>query len=294
VTPFTPFRGKGEIDEPALRLLVERQISGGVAAIVPCGTTGESVTLTEEERLRVIALTVETAAGRVPVIAGTGSNDTARTIRETRRAAEVGASAALIVTPYYNKPTPEGLERHYKAVADEGRLPVVVYNVPGRTGTNIAPPLLARLWEHPGIIALKEASANLEQSMTILRDRPSGFVVLSGDDSWTLALMALGADGVVSVVSNEIPDGMSALCAAARKGDWDRARKLHDKYLDLMRVNFLESNPVPVKAALALMGLIEETYRLPLCPAAACTRERIAAVLKDLGLLPAPGAGTGA
>ncbi|PYT08585.1 MAG: 4-hydroxy-tetrahydrodipicolinate synthase [Acidobacteria bacterium] len=283
----TPFREDGGLDEAAYRSLVERQIAGGVSGLVPCGTTGESATMTEQERARVISLTVEVAAGRVPVIAGTGSNDTARTVRETRRAQEAGADAALVVTPYYNKPTPTGLEKHYRTVADEGSLPVVVYNVPGRTGTNITPDVLARLWDHPRIIALKEAAANLEQAQTILRDRPSRFAVLSGDDSWTLALMALGAEGVVSVASNEIPEIMARLCEAALSGDWQRARSIHFRALELMRANFLESNPIPVKAALALMDLhppVREIYRLPLCPARRETRQRVAELLAGLGV----------
>ncbi len=283
----TPFREDGGLDEAAYRSLVERQIAGGVSGLVPCGTTGESATMTEQERARVISLTVEVAAGRVPVIAGTGSNDTARTVRETRRAQEAGADAALVVTPYYNKPTPTGLEKHYRTVADEGGLPVVVYNVPGRTGTNITPDVLARLWDHPRIIALKEAAANLEQAQTILRDRPSRFAVLSGDDSWTLALMALGAEGVVSVASNEIPEIMARLCEAALSGDWQTARSIHFRALELMRANFLESNPIPVKAALALMDLhppVREIYRLPLCPARRETRQRVAELLAGLGV----------
>src|SRR5256712_3810721 len=285
----TPFREDGGLDEAAYRSLVERQIAGGVSGLVPCGTTGESATMTEQERLRVISLTVEVAAGRVPVIAGTGSNDTARTVRETRRAQEAGADAALVVTPYYNKPTPAGLEKHYRTVADEGGLPIVVYNVPGRTGTNITPEVMVRLWDYPRIIALKEAAANLEQAQTILRDRPSRFAVLSGDDSWTLALMALGAEGVVSVASNEIPEIMARLCEAALSGDWQTARSIHFRALELMRANFLESNPIPVKAALALMELhppVREVYRLPLCPAKREPRQPLAGPLARLGCAP--------
>ena len=283
----TPFQDSGALDERAFRALVERQIQGGVAGLVPCGTTGESVTLSDEEWLRVVALTVEVAKRRVPVIAGTGSNDTARTIRQTRRALEVGADAGLVVTPYYNKPTAVGLVRHYLSVADEGGLPIVVYNVPGRTGTNIPPETLARLWSHPRIVALKEAAANLEQAMTILRERPKGFAVLSGDDSWTFALMALGAEGVVSVASNEIPAPMTELCRAARRGEWAKALAVHNRWLDLMRANFLESNPVPVKCALSMMGLdppVREVYRMPLCPATPATREALGALLGRLGL----------
>ncbi len=287
VTPFLP---GGALDEATFVRLVERQIDAGIDGLVPVGTTGESPTLTHDEDDRVIGLTIETVArkgvrGRVPVIAGTGSNNTATVIAATRRARDLGADAALVVAPYYNKPDQRMLEAHYRAVADEGGLPVVVYNVPGRTGTNIEPATLLRLAEHPMIVAVKEASGNIEQIMTILRDRPAGFRVLSGDDSITFPMLALGGDGVISVASNEIPGEMARLCAAAFAHDWDGARALHARYLDLMRVNFIAPNPVPVKAAMAEMGLISDVLRSPLLPMADEQRPRLRAVLAAAGLL---------
>jgi 4-hydroxy-tetrahydrodipicolinate synthase len=293
----TPYTRDGRIDEAALVRLVERQIDAGINGLVPVGTTGESPTMTTEEDGRVIALTVETvrrrgAAGRIPVVAGTGSNDTSSAIAYTRQAAALGADAALVVAPYYNKPDQRMLEAHYRAVADEGGLPVVVYNVPGRTGCNVNAETLLRLAEHERIVAVKEASANLEQIMTITRDRPTGFSVLSGDDSWTLAIMAVGGDGVISVASNEVPAVMVALCAAARTGDWDEARRIHQRHLELFRANFITSNPVPVKAALAEMGLIEDVLRRPLMPLDETNRSRLRTVLDDLGLLETAGTTT--
>jgi 4-hydroxy-tetrahydrodipicolinate synthase len=289
----TPFTREGQVDESAFVRLVERQIDLGIDGLVPCGTTGESPTTTHEEDDRLIALTVETVArrgmaGRIPVIAGTGSNNTATAVASTRRAAALGADAALVVAPYYNKPDQRMLEAHYRTVADEGGLPVVVYNVPGRTGCNVDAPTLLRLAEHPRIVAVKEASANLEQVMTILRDRPARMAVLSGDDSWTYALLALGGDGVISVASNEIPREMTRLCALARGGHWDEARALHEQLLDLMRANFVAPNPVPVKAALAEMGLIEDVLRQPLLPLADEVRPRLRAALAAAGVELAP------
>jgi len=286
----TPFTATGAIDESAVIRLVERQIDAGIDGLVPVGTTGESPTLTADEDARVIELTIETVrrrglAGRIPVVAGTGSNDTRSTITYTRRAAELGADAALVVSPYYNKPDQRMLEAHYRAVADEGGLPVVVYNVPGRTGSNVNADTTLRLAEHERIIAVKEASANLEQIMTISRDRPDGFAILSGDDSWALPIMGVGGDGVISVASNEIPETMVALCAAALAGDWNTARAIHERHLDLFRINFITSNPVPVKAALAEMGLISDGLRQPLLPLADTERAQLRAVLGDLGLL---------
>jgi 4-hydroxy-tetrahydrodipicolinate synthase len=286
----TPFTATGAIDESAVIRLVERQIDAGIDGLVPVGTTGESPTLTADEDARVIELTVETVrrrglAGRIPVVAGTGSNDTRSTITYTRRAAELGADAALVVSPYYNKPDQRMLEAHYRAVADEGGLPVVVYNVPGRTGSNVNADTTLRLAEHERIIAVKEASANLEQIMTISRDRPDGFAILSGDDSWALPIMGVGGDGVISVASNEIPATMVALCAAALAGDWNTARAIHERHLDLFRINFITSNPVPVKAALAEMGLISDGLRQPLLPLADTERAQLRTVLGDLGLL---------
>ncbi len=285
----TPFTRDGEVDEAAFVRLVERQIDQGINGLVPCGTTGESPTTTHEEDDRLISLTIETVArrgmtGRIPVVAGTGSNNTATAIASTRRAAALGADAALIVAPYYNKPDQRMLEAHYRAVADDGGLPVVVYNVPGRTASNVEAATLRRLAEHPRIVAVKEASANLEQIMTVLRDRPDGFSVLSGDDSWAYPLLALGGDGVISVASNEIPAEMARLCALAHAGDWDGARALHERLLDLMRANFISPNPVPVKAALAEMGLIEDVLRLPLLFMADDLRPRLRAALASAGV----------
>jgi 4-hydroxy-tetrahydrodipicolinate synthase len=286
----TPMQADGSLDEATLVALIERQLDAGIDGLVPVGTTGESPTLSAEEDQRVIALTVETVrrrglAGRVPVIAGTGSNVTEHAIAYTRSAAALGADAALVVSPYYNKPDQRMLEAHYRAVADEGGLPIVVYNVPGRTGGNVAAETLMHLAQHPLIVAVKEASANMEQIMTIVRDRPEGFAVLSGDDSWTLPIMGVGGDGVISVASNEVPAVMVQLCAAAARGDMDTAREIHYRYLDLFRVNFITTSPSPVKAALAEMGLITDALRMPMLPLAEADRARVRAVLADLGLL---------
>jgi len=292
----TPFTRDGALDEVAFGRLLAHQLRAGIDGLVPCGTTGESPTLDVTERERLIELTVQAARDdasargttyRTPVIAGTGTNDTRATIAATRRASEIGADAALVVAPYYNKPDQRMLEAHYRAVADEGDLPVVVYNVPGRTGTNVSADTLLRLAEHPRIIAVKEASANLEQIMTILRDRPSGFAVLSGDDSWTFPLLALGGDGVISVAANEVPDVMVRLCAAARSADWAMARRVHERHLELFRVNFVSPNPVPVKAALAELGLIEDVLRPPLLPLDDAQRAQLRTVLADLGIVAA-------
>jgi 4-hydroxy-tetrahydrodipicolinate synthase len=285
----TPFTTDGAIDETAFGRLLDHQLDAGIDGLVPCGTTGESPTLTTTERDRLIDLTIEAVrtrglTGRTFVVAGTGTNDTDATIAATRRAAILGADAALVVAPYYNKPDQRMLEAHYRAVADEGDLPIVVYNVPGRTGTNVNADTLLRLAEHPRIVAVKEASANLEQIMTIVRDRPTGFTVLSGDDSWTYPLLALGGDGVISVASNEVPGVLVAMCAAARAGDWTTVRSLHERYLDLFRVNFIAPNPVPVKAALAAMGIITDALRRPLLTLDDASRTRLLDVMTAVGL----------
>ena len=289
VTPFTP---AGTLDEAALRRLVRWQVLAGIDGLVPCGTTGEAPTLSADERDRVIAITVETVAehpsrGRVAVVAGTGTNDTAATIRATRRAADLGADAALVVAPYYNRPDARMLLAHYRAVADEGGLPIVVYNVPSRTGTNVDADTFLRLAEHPRVIAVKEASGNLEQIARICRDRPRDVAVLAGDDAWTLPVLALGGDGVVSVASNEVPGELVALCAAAEAGDWDGARRIHERWLPLFLANFRGGpNPVPVKAALALMGLLEhDAVRAPLLPLEAAPRDELAGTLRALGVV---------
>jgi 4-hydroxy-tetrahydrodipicolinate synthase len=284
----TPFTATGEIDEARLRQLIERQIAGGVRLLVPCGTTGESATLTEAEDRRVIKLTIEAARGRARIIAGTGSNSTADAVAYTRAALELGADAALVVAPYYNKPTQEGLYAHFRAVAEAvPDFPIVLYNVPGRTSSNISATTVLRLAQATqNIVAIKEASGDVGQIMDILRARPEGFSVLSGDDALTLPLIAAGADGVISVASNEVPDLMARLTELALAGEWNDARALHYRLLPLMQANFIESSPGPVKAVLALLGLIEENFRLPLVPVQEATRVRLRAILIELGSLP--------
>jgi 4-hydroxy-tetrahydrodipicolinate synthase len=281
----TPFKADGSVDEARFRALAERQIAGGVRLLVPCGTTGESATLTDDEQQRLIEIAVEVAHGRARVIAGTGGNATAGTVRRAVAAHAAGADALLVVTPYYNKPTQAGLAAHFRAVADVVDLPVILYNVPGRTGANLeAATTLTLASEVENVAAVKEASGNLAQMMAILRERPSGFAVLSGDDQLTLPLIALGADGIISVASNEVPDLMARLAHLALAGEWDAARVLHYRLLPLMDANFLESNPGPVKAAMAILGLLEERFRLPLVPVQEKTRARLREILAVLGL----------
>src|SRR2546423_6183279 len=283
----TPFKSDGAIDEERLRALVDRQIKAGVRLLVPCGTTGESATMTEEEDARVIGLTIEVAKGRARVIAGAGSNSTAAAIEYSKRARDASADAVLQVAPWYNKPTQEGLYAHFRAIAEAvPEMPIMLYNVPGRTSSNIAAQTTLRLASDcENIVAVKEASGNLTQIMEILRERPANFSVLSGDDAVTLPLIALGAEGIVSVASNEIPDLMSRMTNLALEGNWVEARDLHYRLLPLMEVNFIESSPGPVKAAMAMMGLLEEHFRLPLVPIAETSRERIREVISELGLL---------
>src|SRR6185295_7145276 len=283
----TPFKDTGEIDEEHLRALIEYQLAGNVRLLVPCGTTGESATMTEAEDQRVIKLTVETARGRARVIAGTGSNSTHSAIEWSTTARDLGVDSVLVVAPYYNKPTQEGLYTHFRAVAEAvNNLPVVIYNVPGRTGCNISAATTLRLARDvQNIVAIKEASGDLAQIMAIIRERPDHFRVLSGDDAVTLPLIALGGDGLISVASNEAPALMSRMVDLALAGEWQEARVLHYKTLPLMEANFIESSPGPVKAALSLMGLIEENFRLPLVPVQDSTRTRMRTVLKELGLM---------
>ena len=284
----TPFGSNGEVDEARVRSLAERQVEGGVRVLVPCGTTGESVTMSEEEDQLVIRGAVEVARARgAHVIAGASSNSTAMAVRYSQAARDAGADAILSVAPYYNKPTQDGLYAHFRAIAEAiAPLPVVLYNVPGRTSSNIAAPTVLRLArEVENIVAVKEASGNLGQIMEILRGRPENFRVLSGDDAMTLAMLALGADGLVSVASNEAPAEMSRMVEAALEGSWDEARELHYKLLPLMDVNFVETSPGPVKAAMKMMGLLEEELRLPLVPVGEKTRERVREVLVEVGLL---------
>ena len=283
----TPFTADGAIDEERMRALVDRQITGGVRLLVPCGTTGESATMTEAEDQSVIALTIEVARGRARVIAGTGSNSTAAAIEYSQRARDAGADAVLQVAPWYNKPTQEGLYAHFRAIAEAiPETPIMLYNVPGRTSSNIASSTVLRLARDcENIVAIKEASGNLTQIMEILRERPANFCVLSGDDAVTLPLIALGAEGIVSVASNEIPDLMSRMTELALDGNWTEARALHYRILPLMEINFIESSPGPVKAAMVMMGLLEENFRLPLVPIQEKSRARIREVISELGLL---------
>jgi len=283
----TPFTSDGAIDEDRLRALIDRQITGGAKLLVPCGTTGESATMTEAEDRRVIAITVEVARGRAHVVAGAGSNSTASAIEYSQRARDLGADAVLQVAPWYNKPTQEGLYAHFSAIANAiPDLPVMLYNVPGRTSSNIAAQTVLRLAaDCENIVAVKEASGNLSQIMEIVRERPANFSVLSGDDAVTLPLIALGAEGIVSVASNEIPDLMSSTTELALAGNWTEARALHYRLLPLMEINFIESSPGPVKAAMAMMGLLEENFRLPLVPITDKSRARIREVIAELGLL---------
>jgi 4-hydroxy-tetrahydrodipicolinate synthase len=282
----TPFKSDGAIDEDGLTRLIEYQLAGGVKLLVPCGTTGESATMTEEEDQRVIKRTIELARGRARVIAGTGSNATAATIQNSKVAQTLGADAVLVVAPFYNKPTQHGLYAHFRAVAEAVNVPIVIYNVPGRTSCNISAETTLRLARDcTNIVAVKEASGNLSQIMEILRDRPDGFRVLSGDDAMTFPMIALGGDGLISVASNEAPELMNRMVDQALQGNWAEARKLHYRLLPLMEVNFIESSPGPVKAGLAMMDLIGENYRLPLVPIQDNSRARLREVLAELGLL---------
>jgi 4-hydroxy-tetrahydrodipicolinate synthase len=281
----TPFRGDGSLDEATLRTLIKRQIEAGIDFLVPCGTTGESPTLTREEHLRVVEITVELAKDRVPVLAGAGGYNTAEVISLARELAALGADGILSVTPYYNKPTQEGLFQHYRAIAEAVRLPIILYSVQGRTGVNIEPATVKRLAAIENIVGIKEASGNVSQMAAILNVVPEDFIVLSGDDAITLPVISLGGRGVISVVSNEIPAEMAQLTSLALKGDFVAARAIHRRFHSLMEINFVESNPIPVKAALAEMGLLEPVWRLPLVAPKAENQARIRAVLEALELI---------
>jgi 4-hydroxy-tetrahydrodipicolinate synthase len=281
----TPFARDGSIDEQAVRRLARRQIDAGIHFLVPCGTTGESPTLSEDERVRVVELVVEEAANRVPVLAGAGGYDTREVIHSGQRMKRAGATGILSVTPYYNKPTPEGLFQHYSAIAGEVGLPIVLYNVPGRTGCNIDVQTLVRLSGVRGIVGVKEASGNITQMTEICQAVPEDFLVLSGDDALTLPLMAIGGRGIISVSANEVPAEMARMVEFAEQNDFTAARRYHRQLQPLMQVNFIESNPVPVKSAMAAMGLLEEIYRLPMVPPREPSRARIRQVLNGLGLL---------
>ena len=289
----TPFRTDLSLDEDGLRRLVRRQIEAGIHFLVPCGTTGENPTLTREEHLRVVEITLEEANGKTPVLAGCGGNDTGEVVEMARDLEGLGADGLLVVTPYYNKPTPEGLYQHYRAVAKATRLPIVVYNVPGRTGVNVDPATLARLAEIETVVGVKEASGNISQMAAICQTVPQSFAVLSGDDAITLPVIALGGVGVISVVSNEVPFAMARLTSLCLEGDFPAAREVQRRLHPLMEINFIESNPGPVKAALGLMGLIEPVFRLPMVPPKPDNVKKIEKILLGLGLIPdAPEADT--
>jgi 4-hydroxy-tetrahydrodipicolinate synthase len=281
----TPFQKNQQLDEPALRRLVRRQIEAGINFLVPCGTTGESPTLTRAEHLRVVEITAEEAKGKVPVLAGAGGYNTAEVIELASELRHIGVDGILSVTPYYNKPTQEGLYQHYKAIATAVPLPIVVYSVQGRTGVNVEPATLARLASIDNIVGVKEASGNISQMARVVHEVPGRFHVLSGDDSITLPLIALGGRGLISVASNEIPAEMTKLTQLAMAGDFAGARVVQRQWLPLMEINFVESNPIPVKAAMAMMSLLEPVWRLPMTPPSAANQEKIAAVLRSAGLL---------
>jgi 4-hydroxy-tetrahydrodipicolinate synthase len=285
----TPFTQDGAVDESALRNLVNWQVESGIDFLIPCGTTGETPTLTHDEWLRVIDLTIEVVAGRVPIVAGATSNSTQEAVAKAKEVAtRPGVNAILTASPYYNKPTQEGQYRHFRAIADAVDRPIILYNVPGRTSANLEPATLARLTEVPNVAGVKEASGNMTQIAEVLNLVPETFLVFSGDDAVTLPVIALGGVGVISVASNEIPREMSEMTRAALNNDWPAARALQRKYLPLMQGNFIESSPLPVKAVLAMMGKIEEVYRLPLLPMRRDTRSKIQKIATDAGLITRP------
>jgi 4-hydroxy-tetrahydrodipicolinate synthase len=281
----TPFARDGALDEARVRRLARRQIEAGIHFLVPCGTTGESPTLSEDERARVVELVVEEAAGRVPVLAGAGGYDTREVIASALRFKRLGAAGILSVTPYYNKPTQEGLFQHYRAIAGEVGLPVIVYNVPGRTGCNVEVATLVRLSAVANIAGVKEASGNVSQMCEICAAVPDDFLVLSGDDALTLPLMAIGGQGIISVIANEAPADMTRMVELAEQDDFAAARQIHRRLMPLMSANFVESNPIPVKAAMAAMGLLEEVYRLPMVPPSDASRRRIVQALTAVRIL---------
>jgi 4-hydroxy-tetrahydrodipicolinate synthase len=287
----TPFHQDGSIDEPALRNLVAWQVESGIDFLIPCGTTGETPTLSHDEWLRVIDITIEVVAGRVPVVPGATSNSTQDAVAKAKEvAARPGVDAILTATPYYNKPTQEGQYRHFKAIAEAVDKPIVLYNVPGRTGANLEPATVGRLAEVPNIVGVKEASGNMTQIAEVCGAMPETFLVFSGDDAVTLPVIALGGVGIISVASNEIPREMAEMTRAALNNDWATARSLQRKFLPLMQANFIESSPLPVKAVLAMMGRIEEVYRLPLLPMRRDTRSKLQKVATEVGLIARPAA----
>src|SRR4030088_1810228 len=287
----TTFRQDGSVEDAALRNLIAWQVESGIDFLVPCGTTGETPTLTHDEWLRVIDVTIEVVAGRVPIVAGATSNSTQEAVAKAKEvAARPGVNGILTASPYYNKPTQEGQYRHFRAIAEAVDKPIILYNVPGRTGANIEPGTLARLAEVPNIAGVKEASGNINQMAEVCNVVPEHFAVLSGDDAVTLPLIALGGVGIISVASNEIPREMAEMTRSALNNDWETARTIHRKYLPLMQANFIESNPLPVKAVLAMMGKVEEIYRLPLLPMRRDTRSKLQKIAADAGLITRPAA----
>lgn len=294
VAMVTPFKTDGSLDEKAFERLADWLIAEGVDALVPCGTTGENPALSHQEHLRIVELTVRRAKGKALVLAGAGSNNTPKAVDLALAALDLGADGILSITPYYNKPTPDGLLRHFGAQAEalekrSGNFPMILYNVPGRTGVNMTPETVLRIArEIPSVVGLKEASANLEQIMTILRDRPRGFLLLSGDDSWTVPMMALGADGVISVAGNEIPRLMKDMVSAAMAGNFQQARAVHHRILPLMTGNFIEANPIPVKAAMKMLGILDnDTVRSPLAPISDANLRKLREILEACDLTPA-------
>jgi len=285
VALITPFDLEGNIDEKKLRKLVDWQIANKIDTILACGTTGESATLSGDEHHEVISIIIDQVNSRVPVLCGTGSNSTRNAIEMTRKAEEAGGDCILSVAPYYNKPTQEGLYQHFKAIAESTKLPVILYNVPGRTGSNISAQTTLRLSKLDNIIGIKEASGNLSQIMEIIRNRPNSFLVLSGDDAITLPILALGGDGVISVLANETPKILHDMVHNAFHGNWNKAREFHYYLLPLMEANFIESNPIPVKTALSMMGFIEENFRLPLVPMSEENKKKLASILKSIDLI---------
>jgi 4-hydroxy-tetrahydrodipicolinate synthase len=282
----TPFQRDGSIDEPALRNLVTWQVESGIDFLVPCGSTGETPTLSHDEWLRVIDITIEVAAGRVPIVAGATSNSTHDAIEKAKEvASRTGVNAILTASPYYNKPTQEGQYRHFRAIAEAVDKPLILYNVPGRTGANLEPGTLGRLTEIPNIAGVKEASGNMSQIADVCNAVPDSFHVFSGDDALTLPVIALGGVGIISVASNEIPREMAEMTRAALNNDWTTARRIHRKYLPLMQANFIESNPLPAKAVLSMMGKLEEIYRLPLLPMRRDTRSKLQRIVSEAGLI---------
>jgi 4-hydroxy-tetrahydrodipicolinate synthase len=284
----TPFTTSGKLDEAAVRRLARRQIDAGIHFLCPCGTTGENPTLTNAERIRTVEILVDEAKGKVPIVAGAGGYDTKEVIELAAEMKKAGASGLLSVTPYYNKPTQEGLYQHYRAIAESTPLPIIVYNVPGRTGVNVEVSTLVRLASIPNIVGVKEASGNVTQMCEICKALPPEFIVLSGDDALTLPLMAVGGRGIISVASNEIPAEMVKMVETAERNDFAAAREIHARLLPLLLVNFIEANPIPVKAAMVAMGLLEDVYRLPMVAPKTESKEKILRVLKELGLLQKP------